>query len=42
MEQAYKFGCLSSKLERAFGERAVPLREAIRQTVEWYRNNFNR
>ncbi len=31
----------SSKFECAFGERATPLREAIRQTVEWYRNNFS-
>jgi nucleoside-diphosphate-sugar epimerase len=26
-----------SKFERAFGERATPLGEAIRETVRWYR-----
>ena len=30
----------SSKFERTFGERATPHREAIRQTVEWYRKHF--
>lgn len=29
----------SSKFERIFGERATPHREAIRQTVEWYRKH---
>lgn len=31
----------SSKYERAFGEHATPLREAIRQTVRWYRDHFS-
>jgi nucleoside-diphosphate-sugar epimerase len=26
-----------SKFERAFGEQATPLREAIQSTVRWYR-----
>jgi len=30
----------SSKFERAFGERATPHREAIRQTIEWYREHY--
>lgn len=30
----------SSKFERAFGQQATPLREAIRRTVAWYRNWF--
>jgi len=29
----------SSKFERTFGEHATPLREAIRQTIEWYREH---
>ena len=30
----------SSKFERAFGERATPHREAIRQTIEWYQAHY--
>ena len=30
----------SSKFERAFGERATPHREAIRHTIEWYREHY--
>ena len=30
----------SSKFERTFGEHATPLREAIRRTIEWYREHF--
>jgi nucleoside-diphosphate-sugar epimerase len=30
----------STKFERAFGERATPHREAIRQTIEWYREHY--
>jgi nucleoside-diphosphate-sugar epimerase len=30
----------SSKFERTFGERATPHREAIRQTIEWYRAHY--
>jgi len=31
----------SSKFERAFGVSATPHREAIRQTIEWYRKHFS-
>ncbi len=27
----------ASRFEREFGERATPLREAVRRTVRWYR-----
>jgi nucleoside-diphosphate-sugar epimerase len=27
----------NSRFEREFGEQAMPLREAIRRTVRWYR-----
>lgn len=30
----------SSKYERAFGEHATPLQEAIRTTFEWFKNHF--
>ncbi len=30
----------SSKFERTFGERPSPYREAIRQTIEWYREHY--
>jgi len=30
----------STKFERAFGVRATPHREAIRQTIEWYREHY--
>lgn len=30
----------SSKFERTFGGRATPHREAIRQTIEWYREHY--
>ena len=30
----------SSKFERTFGKRATPHREAIRQTIEWYREHY--
>jgi len=30
----------SSKFERTFGERATPHREAIRQTIGWYREHY--
>lgn len=29
----------SSKFEKTFGMKATPIREAIRETVEWYRNH---
>jgi nucleoside-diphosphate-sugar epimerase len=29
----------SSKFERAFGMRATPMHEAIRETVAWYRSH---
>jgi nucleoside-diphosphate-sugar epimerase len=30
----------SSKFEKTFGMKATPLREAIRETVNWYKNNM--
>jgi hypothetical protein len=30
-----------AKFERAFGERATPLREAIGETVRWYRSKHS-
>ena len=30
----------SSKFEKAFGMKATPMREAIRETVNWYKNHM--